>query len=86
MSKFHINACSLIKTFYDLEYLLKASNMNFDITVISETRINKYINKISNINLNNYVLELTCTESSAGETLICIANYLAHKPRTDLQI
>ena len=60
--------------------------MNFDITAISETRITKNINNISNINLNNYAFEFTPTESSAGGTLIYIANHLAYKARTDLQI
>ena len=84
---FHINTCSLSKNFDDLEYLLKTTNMNFDIIAISETRITKNINNIlSNINLNNYAFEFTPTEFSAGGTLIYVANHLAYKPRTDLQI
>ena len=83
---FHINTCSLSKNFDDLEYLLKTTNMNFDIIAISETRITKNINKISNINLKNYDLEFTPTESSAGGTLVYVANHLAYKPRTDFQI
>ena len=59
---FHINTCSLSKSFDDLEYLLKTTIMNFDIA-ISETRITKNINKISNINRNNYVFEFTPTDS-----------------------
>ena len=51
---------------------------------ISETRITKKINKISNINLNNSAFEAIPNESSPGETIICIANHLAYKPRTDL--
>ena len=87
LSMFHINTCSLSKNFDDLEYLLKTTNMNFDIIAISETRITKNINNIlSNINLNNYAFEFTPTESSAGGTLIYVANYLAYKPRTDLEI
>ena len=83
---FHINTCSLSKNFDDLEYLLKTTNMNFDITAISETRITENINEISNINLNSYAFEFTPTESSAGGTLIYVANCLAYKSRTDLQI
>ena len=60
--------------------------MNFDITAISETRITKNVNKIPNINFNNYVFELTPTESLARGTLIYTANHLADKPRNDLQI
>ena len=83
---FHISTCSLSKNFDDLEYLLKTTNMNFDIIAISETRITKNINKMSNINLNNYAFEVTPTESSARGTLIYVANHLAYKPKTDLQI
>ena len=66
LSMFHINACSLNKNFDDLEYLLKTANMNFDIIAISETRITKNINKISNI---NHAFEFTSAESSAGGTI-----------------
>ena len=83
LSMFHINTCSLSKNFDDLEYLLKTTNMNFDIIAISETRITKNINKISNINLNNYIFEFIPT---AGETLTYVANHLAYNRRTDLQI
>ena len=82
----HINTCSLRKNCDVLEYLLKTTNMNFNIIAISETRITKNVNKISNINLTNYAFELTFTESSAGETLINVADHLAYKSRTDLQI
>ena len=58
LSMFDINICSLSKNFDDLEYLLK-TNMSFDITAISETRITKNINKISNFNLNNFAFEFT---------------------------
>ena len=84
---FHINTCSLSKNSDDVEYLHKTANMNFEImTFISETRITNNINKISNINLNNYAFEFTSNESSAGGTLIYLANHLAYKPRNNLQI
>ena len=82
LSMFHMNS----KNFDDLEYLLKTTNMNFDIIAISETRITININKITNININNYAFEFTPNESSTGGTLIYVANHLAYKPRTDLQI
>ena len=72
---FHINACSLSKSFDELKYLLKTTNMNFDIIAISETRINKNINKISNIKLN-YAFEFTPTGSSAGRTSICMVQII----------
>ena len=61
LSMFHVSTCSLSKNLDDLEYLLKTTNMNFDITAISETRINKNTNKLSNINLNNDAFEHTPT-------------------------
>ena len=78
-SMFHINTCSL-------EYLLKTTNMNFDIIAISETVITKNINKIPKSNLNNYTFEFIPTEFSAGGTLIYVTNHLGYKPRTDPQI
>ena len=76
LSMFHINACSLSKNFDDLEYLLKTTNMNFNIIPISEFRITKNINKMSNINFNNYVFEFAPTESLARGTLIYVENHL----------
>ena len=72
---FHINtACSLSKNIDDLEYLLKITNMNFDIIGISETTIRKNINKISNINLYKYFFEFTPTEFSVGIALPTLQN------------
>ena len=82
----HINICSLNKNFDDMEYLLKTTNMNFYIIAISETRITKNVNKIFNINLNNYAPVFTLSKSSAGGILIYVANHLADKPRTNLKI
>ena len=39
LSLFNINSCFLNKNFEDLEYLIKLTNINFDINPISETRI-----------------------------------------------
>ena len=40
----------------------------------------------SNINLNNYSFEFTPTESTAGGTLLYIANHLSYKSRNDLNL
>ena len=74
---FHINTRSLSKNFGDLEDLLQNRNMNFDIIASSETRTTKNMNKVFNIDLNNYAFKLSPTESSAGGTLIYVANHLA---------
>ena len=51
---------------------------------MSETRIIKKTFLTSNINLNNYSLEFTPTESTVGGTLLYIAIHLSYKPRNDL--
>ena len=86
LKMFHINACSLNKNFDDLEYLLKSTNINYDIIAISETRIMKNLEITQNINLKTYNFEYTPTESTAGGTTLYIANHLAYKPRYNLKI
>ena len=84
LSLLHFNACSLNKNFDDLVYLLKCTNKNFDIAAVSETRISKKTSLTSSINLNNYSLETTPTESTAGGTMLYISDRLSYKPRIDL--
>ena len=79
LSLFHINPCSLSTNFDELQHLLKSTNKSFDVIVIIETRIRKYVSLTSNLSLNNYSLELTPTESSTGGTLLYIANHLSYK-------
>ena len=86
LALFHINACSLNKNFYDLEHILKCTNKVVDITAVTETRITKQISLTTNINLRNYAIEFTPTESSAEGTLLYIASHLSYKPRPDLNI
>ena len=86
LSLFHIKTCSLSKTFEDLEYLLKTTNTNFDIIAISETRLLKNTNIVKNINIPNFSYEFTPTESTAGGTLLYIADNLAYQKRNDLNI
>ena len=86
LSLFHINACSLNKNFDDLQHLLNCTKKSFDIIAISETRITKQVSLLNNLNLNNYSFEFTPTETSAGGTLLYIANHLSYKCRNDLNI
>ena len=58
----------------------------FDIITISETRITKNVSLLNILNLNNYSFEFTPTETSAGGTLLYIANHPSYKCRTDLNI
>ena len=62
LSLFHINTCSLNKTFEDLGYLTKSSNINFDIIAISETRILKDTNVEKNVNIQNFSFDFTLYE------------------------
>ena len=86
LSLFHINACSLIKNFDDLEHLLKCKNKVFDIVAVGETRISKRTSLTYNINLQNYSFEFTPTESNARRAFLYIANHLSYKPRTNLNL
>ena len=83
---FHINTCSLNKNSDDLQHLLKCTNKVFDIVAVSETRIMKKTSLTSNISLNNYSFECTPTESTAGGTLLYIANHLSYKSCNDLNL
>ena len=86
LSLFHINACSLNKNFDDLQHLLSSTKTVFDIIAVSETRITKQVSLLNNLNLNHYSFEFTPTETSAGGTLLYIANHLSYKCRNDLNI
>ena len=86
LSLFLINSCSLNKNFEEIQNLLKSTNINFDVIAITETKIPKNVSVTQNIVLNNYSFEYTFTESSAGGTLLYIANHLSYKIRNDLKI
>ena len=83
---FHTNACSLNKNFDDLQHLFRFTKIKFDIIAISETRITRQASLLNNLNLNNYSFEFTPTETSAGVTLLYLANHLSYKCRNDLNI
>ena len=74
------------KSFDHLDHLLKCTNKIFDIIAVSEIRITKQTSLTTNINLQNYAIEFTPTESSAGATLFYIASHLSYKVRPDLNI
>ena len=62
LSLFDINACSLNKIFDELQHFLSCIKNFFDIIAISETRIQKNVSLLNNLNLNNYSFEFTSTE------------------------
>ena len=84
LSFFHINVCSLTKNFDDFNILLSDVNVNFDILAITETRIKKDSSSAINLQLSNYSIEHTPTESSAGGTLPYISKRLSDQLRNDL--
>ena len=86
LSLFHINACSLNKNFDDHQHLLSCTEKNFDIIAINGTRITKQVSLLNNLSLNDYSFEFTPTETSAGGTLIYVANHLSYKCCNDLNI
>ena len=53
---------------------------------MSGTRITKQLSLSNNMNLNHYSFEFTPNETSAGGTLLYIANYLSYKYRNNLNI
>ena len=76
---FHINACSLNKNFNDFKHLMSCTKHNFDIVGVTETRINKQVSLLDNLNLNNYTYEFSPTKTTAGGTILNIANHLSYK-------
>ena len=79
LSLFNINTCSLNKNFEDLEYLIKSTNVNFDIIAISETIILKDTNLAKNMNIPNFSFEFTSTELTAGGALLYTTDHLDYR-------
>ena len=86
-SIFHLNINSLQFHKNDLEILLDALKLKFDIIAISETRLRKGIAPVHDISLPTYhEPQSTPTEAAKGGTLLYIADNLNYKPRKDLEI
>ena len=77
-SLFHINKCSLSKSFDDLELLLKSTNKSFVIIAVPETRLTKAMSQLCSGNLKKVKssVELAPAESAAVGTLLDIAHHL----------
>ena len=80
LSWFHVNAYSVNKKFDDLQGLLSCTKCFCDKIAIIKTLITKQISLLNNLNLNNYSIEFTPTDTSAGGALLYIANHLLHRP------
>ena len=62
------------------------TNINFNIIAISETSVLKNTDIVKNISIPNFPYEFPPTESTAGRTLLYIADHLAYQKRNDLNI
>ena len=82
----HGELCSLTKNVDDFNILLNDLNVNFDILVISESCIKKDSSSPVNLHLDNYSIEQTPTETSAGGTLLYINKRLSYQLRNDLKL
>ena len=83
---FHINTCSLPKNIEELEFLLDKTKIDFDVIIISESKIKKDTSPINSINLKGFSNESCPTEPAAGATLLHISNHVSYTPRNDLCI
>ena len=66
--------------------MINELKLQFDILGISEPRILKSQSLNSNVSLQNYVIEQTSTESTAGGALLYINKRHSYKTRPDLTI
>ena len=69
-----------------MKYLIKSTNINFNIIAISESRILEDTIIVKNINNQNFYFVFTQTGSTAGGTLLYIAHRLAYQERNDLNL
>ena len=86
LSLFHMNISSLTKNYDDFNILLNDLNVNFDILAITESRIKKDSSSPINLHLDNYSVEQTPTETSAGGTLLYINKRLSYQLRNHLKL
>ena len=69
----------------ELSDLIDKSKTKFSVIGITESRLNKDIAPLKNINLQNYNIQHTPTESNKG-SLLYISTELSYKTRNDLKI
>ena len=70
----------------DVRTLLARTNVKFNITGITKTRLKKHTVRNINIKLNGYAVEHTPTEAKCGGTLLYDDNSLNYTVRNDLAI
>ena len=77
---------SLNKNFDNFNILLSEFNVSFDILAITESKIKKDSSIPINLQLNNYSIDHTPTELSAGGTLLYISKVLSYQLRNRLRL
>ena len=83
----HINIHSIQLHLEDLKILLQMLDYKFDIIAISESKIQKGIEPVIDITLNDYHKPIgTPTEATKGGVLLYISKDINFKPRNDLNI
>ena len=80
----HLNISSLPYHHKETHPLLSSLKVKPKILAISERRIRKNRQTISNFSLQNYAYEYTTTEASTGGVLIYIEKDLTYKTRKGL--
>ena len=81
---FRLNISSLSYNFNQLHELLSTLKIDFNFIAITESKIQKNITPINNVDLDGYVIEHTPTESSCGGALLYIKDSIKYKVRHDL--
>ena len=82
----HLNISSLSYYIDELKLLLSEVKHRPEIIAISECRLRKNKEVLSNINVLGYNFEYTPTDGEKGGTLIYISENLKYKTRKDLNI
>ena len=84
-SIFHLNLRSLTAHFHELQLLLSALKLNFDVIGISETK-EQSSGFLSNVDLDRYIFYYQCSNTSAGGVGLYVKENLDHMIRYDLSI
>ena len=85
-SLMHLNISSLQYQLDEISNLIDKSKTKFSIIGITKSRVNKDIAPLKNINLQNYNIQHTPTESNKGGSLLYISTDLSYKTRNDLKM
>ena len=81
-----MNISSICRNLHDIQTLLAKTNVKFNITGITETRLNKTSIRNTNIDLSGYSFEHTPTEANCGGVLLYIDNNINYIVQDDICI